>query len=757
MHRPRFVVCLVILWIAALLGSASVYATSVQSVAQVIATWRSQSPSGAQPDLSLLEKNSITKTEMITALATLVKEDDTQGAVFAIRVLSALLEGSPIDSALLSAFQSPEAAVRVQAAAAMGMIQDKDFMLTLVTRIQQQYPSDFLNLATVIRTSLSFSNEPIYLAESLTKLAVNDPQQGVRQTAAMALAEFLGVAGIKDVVPKLLGATETPDAAGEVAVWVVDALASDAQASIATWIQVLAATNSPDVIPALAMFFKTSDVQTAWTAAQMAKGLAGDKGVFAILTGALGSKSVHIRLATMRSLEAMAGGLYAAVEAQIGSTKQAQPELVAGVLRGLEDPEPEVRWAAAQGLSGWFKQGANVSGGADALVKVVSDSTTPERVRAVGAQLLAKIAPSALQNLAEGRLLQVLHRLDPVYSISSEGYHTFRIPAILVSPQGTLLAFAEGRRFSRSDTGDIDLVLKRSEDNGVTWSPLQVIWDGGGRHTAGNPTPVVDEQTGRIWLFMTHNLGQDSQDKIQKGTSEGVRTIWATYSDDDGLTWAAPTNLFAVTQDATTRWDATGPGVGIQLRLGEKAGRLIIPAIGRSIYSDDHGQTWKQGSKFGGTSESQIVELTDGRLLRNDRAVSRLVPNRRPITLSTDQGLTWGKTRYAPELVESYVQASTIRYEPADSTAQYNNILLFSNPAHATVRVNMTVKVSLDEGETWPIAKTIHPGPSAYSCLVRLPDNTLGLLFEGGTNHMYDHIYFTRFTLDWLLDERQTQ
>ncbi len=150
------------------------------------------------------------------------------------------------------------------------------------------------------------------------------------------------------------------------------------------------------------------------------------------------------------------------------------------------------------------------------------------------------------------------------------------------------------------------------------------------------------------------------------------------------------------------------------------------------------------------------MELTDGRLLRNDRAVARLVPNRRPISYSTDQGLTWGSTRYAPELVESYVQASTIRYEPADSLSPYRKILLFSNPAHATTRVNMTVKVSLDEGDTWTIAKTIHPGPSAYSCLVRLPDGTIGLLFEGGIDGPYEYIYFTRFTIDWLLDEVQT-
>jgi HEAT repeat protein len=749
----RWLRCFVVVWMFLLLGSVCVASQSATIVNQVIETWRTQSPKGANLDLSLLEQHQIDKTTMVTALTTLLLEQDTQKSIFAVQAIRQLLDGRSVDVVLLEALQSPDATVRVQAVKALAFIQDKDKTVAVVSQIQQQDPSYFIIILPAISTVFNNTHEPLYFAEQLINIALNDSQPSVRQAAANALGAFLNLSKSKDLFLQAFKAA--PTAMGEMAVWVTEGLDPVDRNRATTWIQVLIATQSLDVIPALSLLFGSSDLQSAWTAAQAARLLSGSTGVINAMLEALHSPSSSIRLAVMQSLSRMLAGLNSSVEVQIGNIKQAEPVLVAAVIQGLQDEGEEVRWAAVTCLAGLVDRGVDISRSKEAMRTIVSDQRAPEPVRAMGARILAKLDPQMLQEIATGELLSVLHQLNPAYRSGTEGYHTFRIPAIIVSPQGDLLAFAEGRRYSRSDTGDIDLVLKRSKDNGITWSRLQVVWNGNGPHTAGNPVPVVDESTGRIWLFMTHNLGQDTQDEIQKGTSDGVRTIWATYSDDDGYTWAEPTNLFAVTQDPTTRWDATGPGVGIQLRLGEKAGRLIIPAIGRTIYSDDHGVTWRQGQKFGGTSESQIVELTDGRLLRNDRAVARLVPNRRPISYSTDQGFSWGSTRYAPELVESYVQASTIRYEPVDSPSPYRNILLFSNPAHATSRVNMTVKVSLDEGDTWTIAKTIYPGPSAYSCLVRLPDGTIGLLFEGGIDGPYEYIYFTRFTLDWLLDEVQ--
>lgn len=330
----------------------------------------------------------------------------------------------------------------------------------------------------------------------------------------------------------------------------------------------------------------------------------------------------------------------------------------------------------------------------------------------------------------------------------TEGYHTFRIPSIYTTANGTILAFAEGRVNSASDTGDIDLVLKRSLDNGRTWQPLQVICDAG-EDTCGNPTVVQDESTGRIWLFMTQNYGEDTITDINNGTSRGVRTIWSSYSDDDGLTWSEPVNRFDEVQSPDTRWDATGPGIGIQLRHGPAKGRLVIPAIGRNIQSDDHGETWyESGALPPGLNEATVVELTDGRLMRNDRLSANQHVKRRGISISHDQGATWSPIVYDETLIDPIVEASIVRYRPSDNE-EGDQTLLFANPASTQYRENMTVRVSYDDGETWPTAKTVYKGPSAYSSLTILPDGKAALLFEGGEYTPYDKIMLAVFNLAW--------
>jgi len=129
-----------------------------------------------------------------------------------------------------------------------------------------------------------------------------------------------------------------------------------------------------------------------------------------------------------------------------------------------------------------------------------------------------------------------------VFTSGQEGYHTFRIPSVIVAPKGSVLAFCEGRKAGRGDAGDIDLVLKRSGDGGKTWGPLQVVWDDAD-NTCGNPCPVVDARTGTIWLLLTHNLGSDTEAKIINGTSKGSRTVWVTKSTDDGATWTKPIEI----------------------------------------------------------------------------------------------------------------------------------------------------------------------------------------------------------------------
>jgi sialidase-1 len=159
-----------------------------------------------------------------------------------------------------------------------------------------------------------------------------------------------------------------------------------------------------------------------------------------------------------------------------------------------------------------------------------------------------------------------------VFVSGTDGYHTYRIPSLIVTKKGTLLAFCEGRKKGPGDAGDIDLLLKRSFDGGKTWAKTQVVWDDG-PNTCGNPCPVIDARTGTIWLLLTHNLGSDTQAMILAGKSKGTRTVWLSRSDDDGATWSKPVEITRQVKKPNWTWYATGPGVGIQL----KSGRLVVP------------------------------------------------------------------------------------------------------------------------------------------------------------------------------------
>ncbi|MCE9531179.1 MAG: glycoside hydrolase [Planctomycetes bacterium] len=334
-----------------------------------------------------------------------------------------------------------------------------------------------------------------------------------------------------------------------------------------------------------------------------------------------------------------------------------------------------------------------------------------------------------------------------VFVSGKEGYHTFRIPSVIVTAKGTVLAFCEGRKNGRSDTGEIDLVMKKSTDGGKTWSALQVVWHDDG-NTCGNPCPVIDRESGTIWMLLTHNLGTDTEAMIVDGKSKGSRTPWVTKSTDDGVTWSKPVEITATTKLKDWTWYATGPGVGIQL----KDGRLVIPCDnkvavtkGRQshvVVSDDHGKTWKLGGVVGpNCNESQIVERSDGSLLFNMRSYQ--ANGRRLLATSTDRGDTFSKPSEDAALIEPVCQASVLRYPGTGKQ------MIFSNPA-STKREKMTVRLSEDDGKTWAYSKLLHEGPAAYSCLTVLPDKKIGCLFEYGEKNPYEQIVFATFSLEWL-------
>ncbi len=338
-----------------------------------------------------------------------------------------------------------------------------------------------------------------------------------------------------------------------------------------------------------------------------------------------------------------------------------------------------------------------------------------------------------------------------VFRAGEGDYHTYRIPALVVSAKGSLLAFCEGRRGSASDSGNIDVLLRRSFDGGKTWTPVQTVADMGD-DTVGNPAPVVDRKTGAILLLLTSNPGRVTERQIVEGEYPPGRSVWLLRSADDGATWTAPLDITAQTKRPEWTWYATGPGNGIQLRNG----RLLVPCdhIRRDnremhshvIYSDDGGRSWSIGGVAEArTNESAIAETSDGGVVFNMRSYHGR--NRRAVQRSSDGGLTWSPLVLDEALVEPVCQASLAG--AARPGRKPDGTMLFANPASAK-RERMTVRFSADDARSWPASRVIHEGPSAYSSLAMLKDGSIGLLYERGDRTPYERITFARFTRKWL-------
>lgn len=342
----------------------------------------------------------------------------------------------------------------------------------------------------------------------------------------------------------------------------------------------------------------------------------------------------------------------------------------------------------------------------------------------------------------------VMEQVD-LFIAGENGYHTYRIPSLLRAADGSLLAFCEGRKARRGDSGDIDLVMKRLEPGQEAFGNLVVVWDDG-PNTCGNPCPVLDRETGTIWLWMTQNLGEDREPDIVARKSKGTRTVWLSRSDDHGRTWSKPVEMTQHVKLPQWSWYATGPGCGIQTQDG----RLVIPCDhiaddgtwgSHVILSDDHGQTWKLGGiARPKTNECEVVELSDGRLLLNMRNYNRQF-NCRAVADSSDGGLTWSEVRYDQTLVEPVCQASIRRIEGINVNGR--PLIAFSNPADPKERRRMTVRWSADDGKTWPWSIVVWEGQSAYSCLSCLPDGTVLLLYERGEKHAYERITLARIAV----------
>lgn len=391
----------------------------------------------------------------------------------------------------------------------------------------------------------------------------------------------------------------------------------------------------------------------------------------------------------------------------------------------------------------------------------------------------------------------LLEKID-LFTAGEEGYELYRIPGLVVTTKGTVLAYCEARRTTRGDWGEIDVMLRRSEDGGRTWAPREVLvhiegdepvnpvaaaqnLDRPGENTVNNPVAIVDQVTGAVHFLYC---------------LEYMRCFYMR-SDDDGRTWTKAVEITPTFDQFKPEYDwkvlATGPCHGVQLQRGPHAGRLVVPvwlslgtgghahrpSVTSTIYSDDHGQTWQRGEiavpdtpETVFPNETVVVELADGSVMLNSRTES--MPNRRVVVVSPDGATHWSAPRFDEALYEPICMAGIIRLSLAADGRK--NRILFSNPHNlerldgkaqpgkSRDRRNLSIKLSYDEGRTWPVNKSLEPGYSAYSDLAVLPDGTALCLYERGNDALlaekryssYTHLTLARFNLEWLTDGADT-
>lgn len=352
-----------------------------------------------------------------------------------------------------------------------------------------------------------------------------------------------------------------------------------------------------------------------------------------------------------------------------------------------------------------------------------------------------------------------------VFDRSNHAQDNIRIPSILVTTAGTVLAFAEHRFdypgddiIGPNDDGPHDLFYKRSTDGGVTWSSNTNLVNSVGGTVYSNPVPVQDRVSGAIYLFYNQKFALT------------YTYVYYIKSTDDGLTWSAPTDVTSLLDNNPygTAYHVPGPGHGIQMRNG----RLIVQVWSQGpktegadpanrnpnitvLYSDNGGTTWQRGGytdpEVLEMSESRIVETSDGHLLinsRNPTGYSRVLAD------SADGGLTWTNQR-----VDASISTTTVDQSLARLTFAANedkNRLLFTGPNDPTThdRKNLTVYVSYDEAATWTYSRQITTGFSAYSDIAVLPDHTILVIYEYNTakdlgDDRYEYIKVARFNLEW--------
>lgn len=342
------------------------------------------------------------------------------------------------------------------------------------------------------------------------------------------------------------------------------------------------------------------------------------------------------------------------------------------------------------------------------------------------------------QNIADG----VLEYQDLFNTSMQEGVKCYRIPAIITAPNGDLIASIDERVPNCGDlkwSKDINIIVRRSEDNGKTWSKIETVVNFPYGKSASDPSMIVDNITNEIFLFYNY---------MDLDKEKDVFYLHVVKSSDNGKTWSKPEDI--TSQISKPEWHKDfkfiTSGRGIQTRSGKLLHTMVNLNSGLHLFgSDNHGKTWYLiDTAIQPADESKVIELADGTLMINARVNGK---GMRYVHLSKDEGKTW-KTTSAPELIDPGCNASIIRYTAIEDGYKKNR-LLFSNAKMKKGRKNMTVRISYDEGETWSEGKTIYEGGSAYSSLTILKNGDIGLFFE---QDGYTKNPFVSFSLKWLTD-----
>ncbi|KEI73304.1 hypothetical protein GV64_23590 [Endozoicomonas elysicola] len=374
-----------------------------------------------------------------------------------------------------------------------------------------------------------------------------------------------------------------------------------------------------------------------------------------------------------------------------------------------------------------------------------------------------------------------------VFNHGEGAYACYRIPMIIKSGNGDLLAFVEGRTNSCYDYGNIDVVMKRSSDNGKTWGETQQIADFGDQaaqnmsavydefypQVDADGNPILDEhgnqKMGQIVLVWNNANGNEHD----VASENAERRAMVITSLDHGKTWSAERDITDAVRvpDQNMHIPPTGHAIQLTTPAAETDGvhgRLFFAGQyspenqssgvynqNYAFWSDDHGETWTRGTQILGENlnEVQAVELANGHIMFNSRNYRPTANHRRAVTITEDYGISYGPTIDDDELITPTVASTILRYTREDTHDK--NRLLFANPASITAREHMTVRMSYDEGDTWTVSKQITDGFSAYSDLVIQENMDIGLLWEENNGSIYD-IYYSSFTLDWLTDGADT-